>query len=99
MAEIKELLEYLRIQTDCEYISDLRGSHKLNSIRNALHNVDACQYSIQEWNDAVSYITKQSISFLKAEEAEDYLIHLTRNPGGEEKANTSIIKDNLIQNH
>lgn len=67
-----ELLEYLRIQTDCMFISDLRGSNRFHSICNALYRIDAKQYSLQEWNRAVSYIVCKSVSFSSQEEAADY---------------------------
>lgn len=68
-----ELLEYLRIQTNSLYISDLKNCRKYSSIKKALSNLNAAQYSVQEWNDAVSYITSQAVSFSKAEEAAEYL--------------------------
>ena len=35
-----ELLEDLRIQTDCAFVSDLRECTKFHSIKNALNNLD-----------------------------------------------------------
>ena len=74
-----ELLEYLRIQTDCIYISDLRGSKRYHSICNALYRIDAQQYSLQEWNDALSYITSISVSFSNQDEVIEYLSRKTSN--------------------
>ncbi|MCD2493008.1 hypothetical protein LQE92_10245 [Lacrimispora sp. NSJ-141] len=68
-----ELLEYLRIQTDCAYISDLRGSTRFHSIKNAIDHCHVQQYSLREWNDAVEYITGKAILFSKAEEAAECL--------------------------
>ena len=74
-----ELLEYLRIQTDCINISDLRGSKRYHSICNALYRIDAQQYSLQEWNDALSYITSKSVSFSNQDEVIEYLSRKTSN--------------------
>lgn len=79
-----ELLEYLRIRTDCAYISDLRGCTKFYSIKNALNHLDVQQYSLREWNDAASYIANKALSFSEAEEAANYLKNLSRNRGGEQ---------------
>lgn len=73
-----ELLEYLRIQTDCAYISDLRGCTRFHSIKNALHDLDIQQYSLKEWNAAVSYITGEVLTFSKVEAAANYLETLSR---------------------
>lgn len=75
-----ELLEYLRIQTDCDYISDLRGCKRVYSIKNALINLEIGQYSLKEWNDAVSYISLANLTFATAEDAANYLKHLSRDP-------------------
>ena len=68
-----ELLEYLRIQTDCAYISDLRGCTRFHSIKNALHDLDIQQYSLKEWNAAASYITGEALTFSEVEAAANYL--------------------------
>lgn len=71
-----ELLEDLRIQTDCAFVSDLRECTKFHSIKNALNNLDVRQYTIQKWNDAVSYTTGKALTFSKVEEASEYLKNL-----------------------
>ena len=75
-----ELLEYLRIQTDCDYISDLKGCKRLHSIKNALINLEIRQYSLKEWNDAVSYIGLTNLTFATAEDAANYLKQLSEPP-------------------
>lgn len=72
-----ELLEYLCIGTDCVFISDLRECTRFHSIKNALNNLDVQQYTIQKWNDAVSYTTSKALTFSKVEEASEYLKNLT----------------------
>lgn len=73
-----ELLEYLRIQTDCEYISDLSRCTRFYSIKNALCGLDVQQYSLKEWNDAAVYISGETVSFSRAEEAAEYLKNLSK---------------------
>ena len=68
-----ELLEDLRIQTDCAFVSDLRECTKFHSIKNALNNLDVQQFAIRERNDAASYITRKA---LKVEKASEYLKNL-----------------------
>ncbi len=72
-----ELLEYLRVQTDSAYISDLRGCTRLYSVKNALNNLDIQKYSLKEWNDAASYIADKALAFLDVEAAADYLKNLS----------------------
>ena len=76
-----ELLEYLRIQTDCIYISDLRGSKRYHSICNALYRIDAQQYSLQEWNDALTYLTDAKPE-ASAQAAKERLLALLSKPIG-----------------
>ena len=64
-----ELLEDLRIQTDCAFVSDLRECTKFHSIKNALNNLDVRQF-------AASYITRKALTFSKVEEASEYLKNL-----------------------
>ena len=71
-----ELLEDLRIQTDCAFVSDLRECTKFHSIKNALNNLDVRQFTIRERNDAASYITRKALTFSKGEEASEYLKNL-----------------------
>lgn len=72
------LLEYLRVQTDCDYVSDLRGLQRLHSIANAVGGLDIRQYSLQEWNNTVGYIVDETVSFSTEEEAADYLKRIAK---------------------
>ena len=71
-----ELLEDLRIKTDCAFVSDLRECTKFHSIKNALNNLDVQQFAIRERNDAASYITRKALTFSKVEKASEYLKNL-----------------------
>lgn len=42
-------------------------------IRRALCSISPEQFSLWEWQDAVAYITEESLSFKSSEQAADYL--------------------------
>lgn len=71
-----ELLEDLRIQTDCAFVPDLKECTKFHSIEKALNILDVQQFTIRERNDAASYITSKTLTFSKVEEASEYLKNL-----------------------
>lgn len=55
------------------YLSDLQQPRLLPAIRRALCNISPEQFSLWEWQDAVAYITEESLSFESPEQAADYL--------------------------
>ena len=57
----------------CMYLSDLHQPKLLPAIRRALCNIPPEQFSLWEWQDAVSYITEEALSFESQEQAADYL--------------------------
>ena len=66
-AKIKHKNSMIWPGTDCVFISDLRECTRFHSIKNALNNLDVRQYTIQKWNDAVSYTTGKALTFSKVE--------------------------------
>ena len=67
------LLEILAFRSGCMYLSDLQQPRLLPAIRRALYNSPPEQFSLWEWQDAVAYITEESLSFESPEQAADYL--------------------------
>lgn len=51
------LLETIKSQVGCTFISDLHDYDLLIQIQHYLHKIDAEDYSLFEWIDAVEYIT------------------------------------------
>lgn len=58
------LLDYLAQKTDCIALSELRDASKHEQVLTLLKNDKFPQFSLQEWNYALSYIlgTKLSLS-------------------------------------
>ena len=67
------LLEILAFRSCCMYLSDLHQPRFLPAIRRALCSIPPEQFSLWEWQDAVAYITEESLSFESPEQAADYL--------------------------
>lgn len=68
------LLEYLSYKAGCMYLSDLHLPKNLWSVRIALRRVSPSLFGVEEWNDAVEYITGRRISFSSSEQAVEYLL-------------------------
>ena len=69
-----ELLDFLAFKVGCMYLSDLRTLKKLMCVQRALRDIDPSMFGLEEWNDAVSYITGKDISFSTCEQAVQYLL-------------------------
>lgn len=67
------LLETLSRQVGCFYLSDLRLKSNHVLLRRVLRRIVPGEYSIHEWNDAVSYICGIRGSFMNQQEAANYL--------------------------
>lgn len=68
------LLDYIAFKVGCMYLSDLHDTKNLLFIRTALHSIDPSLFRLDEWNDAVAYITCKDISFQSGEQAMQYLL-------------------------
>lgn len=53
------LLEDLAERSGCDYLSDLKRNANW---RKVLLTVEIYRYDIDEWNDAVSYLTKKAVT-------------------------------------
>lgn len=68
------LLDRIAHQINCLYLSDLRNPAYMPSIRDAIIRIDASEYPLGEWNDAVQYITTGPTAFSTCDEARNYLL-------------------------
>lgn len=69
------LLEYLKQKIGCLYLSDLPLIQFRGQIIKELEAQSSGSFSMKEWNDTVSYITKEPISFQTESDALEYLKH------------------------
>ena len=76
------LLECLAVNCGCIYLSDLHEPYGSYRIAQAVKNLSVSDYSLQEWNDAVKYITGQPLQFKTVEQAIDYLLNDATKKGG-----------------
>ncbi|MDO4573081.1 MAG: hypothetical protein Q4C13_06905 [Clostridia bacterium] len=51
------LLLYLQEQAGCRYLSDLHDASFCQQVRRAVEAAAVEKYSLEEWNDALQYIT------------------------------------------
>lgn len=67
------LLEYLQLKVGCMYLSDLHLPTNLLLVQRAVLCLDPEDYSLEEWDDAVKYITGQAIPFTDVKQATLFL--------------------------
>lgn len=68
------LLEVLAIRSCCMYLSDLHSRDSLPSVQHAVREIDPSLFSLEEWNDAVRYITGKDVTVSTRNEAVRYLL-------------------------
>lgn len=73
MKKEQGLLEMLKERAGCMYLSDLHQKRFQSVIGETLAEYDPGLYSMDEWKDAVSYITNEDREFGTVEEAKSFL--------------------------
>ena len=68
------LLDYIAFKSGCAFLTDLHEYKNLLFIKTTLHSIDPSLFRLDEWNDAVAYITGKDISFQSGEQALKYLL-------------------------
>ena len=68
------LLDILAAKSGCMYLSDLAKTGTNMIMPHHLHEINAQEFSLREWEDTVSYLTGQSQSFTAPEQAKQYLV-------------------------
>lgn len=69
------LLETIKSQVGCMFISDLHDHNLLIRIQHRLHKINAEDYTLCEWIDAVEYITGIKKQFKTAMDAKKFLLN------------------------
>ena len=76
----KGLLETLADQTDCPYLSNLRAPGWYQPVGHALQAIKPSEYKMDEWNEAIRYITGRAVAFSAPDDARNYLLQFIREP-------------------
>ena len=66
-----ELLEYLQLQCNCQYLSDLKYNSQWPSKLRTMKHPE--QFTIEEWNQALEYLTDHPIRCQTIREVQGYL--------------------------
>lgn len=70
------LLEYICQELNCNYISDLCQESCLSQIQQVVRYIDHDRYDLDQWKDAVYYITKKKVNKETAGQFIEYLLQL-----------------------
>lgn len=74
-----DLLEYLQLQCNCEYLSDLKyTSHWKEKLHTMKHPE---QFTMDEWNRALEYLAEIPSEFQNLREVNEYLMSGERKEG------------------
>lgn len=71
---MKDLLGLIAEKANCNYISDLPTNYKFLIKSEVIVGINNEDYSLNEWNDAVTYILKTQQKFNSVDEARSYLL-------------------------
>ncbi len=77
------LLDILAAKNGCMYLSNLAGTGSNMFLFHHLYEISAQDFSLREWEDAVSYLTGQNRTFADPEQAKQYLFGCTLNQRAE----------------
>lgn len=80
---LKELLDILAYKTGCLYVSDLKIKANSELIKFELEKLSVQDFSLEQWNDAIEYLTEETTHFESREEAKKFLLNakiITRLP-------------------
>ena len=72
--DTNELLDRLATDANCLYLSDLHADLYGKAVRLAVEGLDARDYGIRLWNEAIAYITGKSASFSDPQDARAHLL-------------------------
>ena len=70
----KELLLVLSEKAGCKYLSDLKYVVDKSHLKSELKQMPPQDFPIEQWNDAVKYLTGQSKTFDSVIKAKEFLI-------------------------
>lgn len=80
--ERMSLLDLMAVQVQCEYLSDLRylDDYKRSMLAQKLRVIPAEDEDIDDWNDALSYLTGDFQPMDHAEQAKEMLLEVLMTP-------------------
>jgi predicted metal-dependent hydrolase len=87
------LLEDLYRRVGCLYLSDLMLTENLRAIQTSLREIDPASYCLEEWRNAISFITGRECSFNDSGEARYYLMGCAPRENEEEKAHCASTQE------
>lgn len=73
MKHSENLLEEILFYTHRNYLSNLHLTNYFSEIIEAIKKIDIENYPLDEWNEAVQYITKQKVDIKDKEDAKRFL--------------------------
>lgn len=73
-ATAEDLLDYLWREAGCAFLSDLHFSDCLTRLQSVLQRLDAAQYPLQQWQEAIRYIAGTEQKFSYPETARQFLL-------------------------
>ena len=68
------LLDFLSFKTGCIYLSELHRPENLLPVQSVVLRLNPDLFTLEEWNDAVRYITGQDVTFCSPQQAAQYLL-------------------------
>ncbi|WP_343249566.1 hypothetical protein [Diplocloster hominis] len=70
----ESLLDLIAREAHCDYLSDLHSLYLKGQLPEEISRITKDKFGVQQWNEAVSYITRRSLSFTDVQEAQQYLL-------------------------
>lgn len=74
------IFDELMILSECQYLSDLPHPHSRDVVRVAVEKLSEDAYSVEEWNELVSYISGGSCDYASPNEAKSALVEFLNTP-------------------
>ena len=71
---MSELLETISSRLGCEYLSDLKWVQDTELLKKVIVDLAPDKYSLQDWSDAINYLTNENVSPASAVDAKNYLL-------------------------
>lgn len=68
------LLDLFAAKCGCMYLSDIKNINNMEPLTKTIQLIGNSVYSIDQWNDTVSYISGRDISFDSVDDAKQYIL-------------------------
>ncbi|MDY4080427.1 MAG: hypothetical protein SOY97_02235 [Candidatus Metalachnospira sp.] len=68
------LLDDLTEMIGCEYLSNLRSEQWKEPLALIIQKIVPENYTLEDWNESISYLTEKNKKFFTQKEARDFLI-------------------------